>query len=79
MVPVLAVVLSSAAVVLAAFVFYLIFCAFVVIRTGSTACLHDVAVAIRAFSWRPGETVGGQAPTFVRDASTLVVRRAAHR
>ena len=50
MVSVLVVVLSSAAVVLAAFVFYLIFCAFVVVRTGSTACLHDVAVAIRAFS-----------------------------
>jgi hypothetical protein len=50
MVPVLVVVLSGGAVVLAAFVFYLIFCAFVVIRTGSTACLHDVAVAIRAFS-----------------------------
>jgi len=50
MVPVLMVVLSSAVVVLAAFVVYLIFCAFVVIRTGSTACLRDVAVAIRAFS-----------------------------
>ncbi len=50
MVPVLAVVLGSAAVALVGFVFYLIFCAFVVVRTGDTACLHDVAEAIRAFA-----------------------------
>ncbi len=31
------------------FVAYLVFCAFVVVRTGNTAGLRDVAVAMRAF------------------------------
>jgi hypothetical protein len=31
------------------FVAYLVFCAFVIVRTGSTAGLRDVAVAMRAF------------------------------
>jgi hypothetical protein len=45
-----AVVLGGAAIVLAGFVFFLIFCAFVVVRTGDTAGLRDVAVAVRAFA-----------------------------
>jgi hypothetical protein len=32
------------------FAMFLIFCAFVVVRTGSTAGLRDVAVAVRAFA-----------------------------
>jgi hypothetical protein len=48
--PVVAVVLGGAAIVLAGFVFFLIFCAFVVVRTGDTAGLRDVAVAVRAFA-----------------------------
>ena len=35
---------------LVGFTLYLVFCAFVVIRTGGTAGLRDVAVAIRAFA-----------------------------
>jgi hypothetical protein len=43
-------VLGSAVAALVGFVFYLFFCAFVIVRTGSTAGLRDVAVAIRAFA-----------------------------
>lgn len=43
------VVLGGATVVLVAFLFYLCFCTFIVIRTGGTAGLRDVAVAMRAF------------------------------
>ena len=42
--------LGSAAIALAGFVFYLAFCAFVVIRTGGTSGLRDVAEAMRAFA-----------------------------
>jgi hypothetical protein len=34
----------------AAFVCYLLFCAFVVVRTGDTVGLRDVAIAVRAFA-----------------------------
>jgi hypothetical protein len=47
---VVALVLGSAAIALVGFVLYLAFCAFVVIRTGGTSGLRDVAVAIRAFA-----------------------------
>lgn len=47
---VVAAVLGSAAIALVGFALYLVFCAFVVIRTGGTAGLRDVAVAIRAFA-----------------------------
>jgi hypothetical protein len=46
---VLAVVLGGPALVLVAFCFYLIFCTFVVIHTGDTKGLRDVATAMRAF------------------------------
>lgn len=39
----------TSAAVLVGFISFLIFCAFVILRTGSTAGLRDVAVAIRAF------------------------------
>ena len=55
------VVLGGAIVVLVGFIFYLRFCAFIVVRTGGTTGLRDVAVAMRAFgvirfgsSRRPG-------------------------
>jgi hypothetical protein len=35
---------------LVGFALFLIFCAFVVVRTGGTAGLRDVAVAVRAFA-----------------------------
>jgi hypothetical protein len=35
--------------VLVAFLSFLVFCAFVVVRTGNTSGLKDVAVAVRAF------------------------------
>jgi hypothetical protein len=35
--------------VLAGFISFLMFCAFVVRRTGSTTGLRDVAIAVRAF------------------------------
>jgi hypothetical protein len=44
---VVAVVLGSAAIALAAFVSYLVFCAFVVKRMGGTSGLRDVAEAVR--------------------------------
>lgn len=43
------VVLGGAIVVLVGFLFFLCFCTFIVIRTGGTAGLRDVAVAMRAF------------------------------
>jgi hypothetical protein len=41
---------------LVGFALFLIFCAFVVVRTGGTTGLRDVAVAVRAFAsvWSPG-------------------------
>jgi hypothetical protein len=42
--------LTSLAAALVAFVCYLGFCMFVVVRTGDTAGLRDVAVAVRAFA-----------------------------
>ena len=47
---VVAAVLGSAAIVLLGFALYLAFCAFVVVRTGGTSGLRDVAVAVRAFA-----------------------------
>jgi hypothetical protein len=47
------VVIASAAAAVALtvpFVCYLLFCAFVVVRTGGTEGLRDVAVAVRAFA-----------------------------
>jgi hypothetical protein len=44
------VVIASAAMALIGFVCFLIFCTFVVIRTGGTAGLRDVAVAVRAYA-----------------------------
>ena len=41
---------SAAFAALIGFISYLAFCAFVVVRTGSTAGLRDVAIAIRAFA-----------------------------
>ncbi len=51
MVVLVVVVLGSAAIALVGFALYLAFCAFVVVRTGSTEGLRDVAVAILAFAW----------------------------
>ena len=45
-----AMVLGSAAIVLVGFALYLAFCAFVVVRTGGTSGLRDVAIAVRAFA-----------------------------
>jgi hypothetical protein len=52
---VVAMILSSIT-ALIGFTLYLIFCAFIVVRTGGTAGLRDVAVAVRAFAsvWSPG-------------------------
>jgi hypothetical protein len=47
---ILAVTLGSVAAALLGFALYLAFCAFIVIRTGGTSGLRDVAVAIRAFA-----------------------------
>lgn len=47
---VLAAVLGSAAIALVGFALYLAFCAFVIVRTGGTSGLRDVADAIRAFA-----------------------------
>lgn len=44
------VVIAGAAMALIGFVCFLIFCTFVVIRTGDTAGLRDVAIAVRAFA-----------------------------
>lgn len=47
------VVIASAvtvATVVVGFVCFLLFCAFVVVRTGGTAGLRDVAIAVRAFA-----------------------------
>lgn len=46
----IAVIVIVVAAVLAAFLGYLRFCEFVVVHTGGTAGLRDVAVAIRAFA-----------------------------
>ena len=47
---VIAVAAATVVGVVAAFVCYLLFCAFVVARTGGTAGLRDVAIAVRAFA-----------------------------
>ena|ERR1700722_1366003 len=47
---VVAMILGGAASTLVAFALYLAFCVFVVIRTGGTSGLRDVAIAIRAFA-----------------------------
>ena len=45
------VIIASGAMVLVGFVCFLLFCAFVVVRTGGTAGLRDVAIAVRAFAF----------------------------
>jgi hypothetical protein len=47
---VVAMILGSAAIALVGFALYLAFCVFVVVRTGGTSGLRDVAIAIRAFA-----------------------------
>jgi hypothetical protein len=44
------VVIAGAAMALIGFICFLIFCTFVVIRTGDTAGLRDVAIAMRAYA-----------------------------
>jgi hypothetical protein len=41
---------ATAGVTLLGYICFLVFCAYVVARTGSTTGLRDVAVAMRAFS-----------------------------
>jgi hypothetical protein len=64
-------ILGSAAITLVGFVTYLAFCAFVVICTGGTSGLQDVAEAIRAFA-----SIGSLSPTVSLEIRSSANRRA---